>query len=389
VVRAAPAARPSRSFQLTYWWGPPRDHNSPQSFKDVAAAGFTLAGYREGYTHADNLALLDNAQQAGLTGIVGDDATPDLAAHPALGMYFIDDEPTMDGLGNEAAAFAAHRRVDPAHESYLNLCSAWCPFQGSQTSASYDDYLEAVMRIVQPPVLSFDHYIFQNDGTDRGGWYETLEAIRRAALRHSVPAWAIIQGVGGFDNYRAPSDGEMRYQAYSALAYGMKGISFFLYWPEPTLGMTAAIVDSSGRPTAQYAKVQSLNRQLAVLGPQMFPLVSDAGYHTGPLPDFTQPPPADTVINLPRDVALVLGIFHDPQGDTHAGTYGMVVNRDHENAVSVTARLGHGFTHVFQRLATCAGEVAVPLSPASPASPASNAFVISLLPGEGKLYRAQ
>ena len=90
-------------------------------------------------------------------------------------------------------------------------------------------------------MLSFDHYpFFQPDPNGRfgniskAGFVANLATVRRAALGASIPFWVAIRVVpipfgvvGGVVAQYDPSEAQLRWQAFTALAYGAKGIIYF------------------------------------------------------------------------------------------------------------------------------------------------------------------
>ena len=66
-----------------------------------------------------------------------------------------------------------------------------------------------------------------------------------------------------------------------SLAYGMKGILYFVYWPYPPLGKSA-IVDMKGKPTRLYPIIKRLNGDIRAIGPTLLSLRSTGTYHSGP-----------------------------------------------------------------------------------------------------------
>ena len=90
-------------------------------------------------------------------------------------------------------------------------------------------------------MLSFDHYpFFQPDPDGRfgniskEGFVANLATVRRAALGASIPFWVAIRVVpipfgvaGGVVAQYDPSEAQLRWQAFTALAYGAKGIIYF------------------------------------------------------------------------------------------------------------------------------------------------------------------
>ena len=115
----------------------------------------------------------------------------------------------------------------------------------------------------------------------------------------------------------------MRFQAFTALAYGMKGILYFTYWPYEPLSKTA-IVDLKGKPTRLYPIIKRLNGDIRAIGRTLLTLTSTGTYHTGPIPPGATRLPQDAPLQLPNDRPLVLGFFVDPAKTQYA----LVVNAD-------------------------------------------------------------
>lgn len=51
--------------------------------------------------------------------------------------------------------------------------------------------MEQFLQVVRPSILSYDQYSFLKS-TDRPGFFENLDRIRREAARHRVPFWQIV-----------------------------------------------------------------------------------------------------------------------------------------------------------------------------------------------------
>ena len=58
--------------------------------------------------------------------------------------------------------------------------------------------------------------------------FANLEAVRSAASAHKPPFWNIVLSNSHF-TYAEPSPAGLRFQAYTTLAYGGRGISYFTY----------------------------------------------------------------------------------------------------------------------------------------------------------------
>lgn len=391
-VASAQTWQPER-FPIGFWAGPPADHNTLETWQTVADGNFTFVGPRGGFSTEDNLKMLDLCEQAGIQAMVTDGrigwtmtATPeweatigeivaDYSDHPALFGYYLKDEPNyqaFEALGQIRAAFVQR---DAEHLAYINLFPTYANVHQLGTP-TYTDHVEKFMQIVAPRVLSYDHYCLRPDGNNRPDYFENLAIIRDAALRHGADPWQIVLSTG-HPGYRDPSEGEMRWQAYTSLAYGMKGLMYFTYWSHPSReedGMYA-IVTSEGQPARLYPIIRDINAEVLALGGTLLGLTSTAVYHTGEIPPGGTRLGTDATVRLPDDLPLILGMFEDAGG----AQYAMVVNRDYEQAVDVPVRFRPHVTGVDLISAETGEPEAREL--------ADHALTLSLRPGGGKLLR--
>ena len=211
------------------------------------------------------------------------------------------DEPCDRATLASATALARRMRSDPLTSAgipYINLLSLAGPGESSCLDAAFgagnrrrtweaylDAYLGAFDRDPWPaPVLSFDDYPFLRDGTVRPSYFEAMTIARDRAAAHSrpgarVPVWVVVQLVPfrppGKPMMKGPNMAQVRWQAWCAVAYGAWGIS---YWttgsPHPAVESEfgKGIVDPAARPTALYAPLKQLNRELHALGPTLLEL---------------------------------------------------------------------------------------------------------------------
>ncbi|MES2464173.1 MAG: hypothetical protein V4671_26725, partial [Armatimonadota bacterium] len=153
------------------------------------------------------------------------------------------------------------------------------------------------------------------------------EQFRRASLRFDVPFWAFALSIQHF-SYRRPSESDLRWQQYTNLAYGAKGLWYFTYWG-PTDWENwdkIAIVDpKTGAPTDNYRHVQTLNRAILQMGDTLLRLSCRSVVHTQP-PSGQQPFIANRqwIADIQAADALI-GFFNDDRGRQYA----MVVNKRH------------------------------------------------------------
>ncbi len=254
----------------------------------------------------------------------------------------------------------------------------WFTLNQNLTAFSYEDY---VYRWASkgPDFMMYDHYPFGVSGGISADYYSNMEIIRRQSLAASIDFWTYIQSVGITGALRAPTEGEMRYQVYTSLAYGAKGINYFTYETPSGQGepFHDGILLPNGTKNASYTYAQNINAEVLKLGPKLLSLTSQAVYHTGTLPAGTTALPSSFFLqpSNPAD-PLVIGYSTDADGRR----YVMVTNRDTVNSRTVSFTLSPKPSAVTEISKTTGGEVATNYNPATGAMSAAFA------PGEGRLY---
>ncbi|RIK76585.1 MAG: hypothetical protein DCC67_13720 [Planctomycetota bacterium] len=258
-LAAAGADEPAdQLIQLMAWDTPPND---PAVFREMRACGLTIAGFVPP-------AALDNCHAAGLKAIVSDVRTSgydwtnvDAAQarrqvtevvelvkhHPAVYGYYLRDEPTSALFPGLAKVAEAVKELHPGAWPYINLFPNYADM-GQLGAADYDAYLEKFIAECKPTILSYDHYAPFEGGGLREGYFANLEAVRRAGLRHGLPIWNIVLAAAHF-NYRESSPADLRFQAYTSLAYGVRGIGYFKYFTSMIGNYRLGPIDQFGHKT--------------------------------------------------------------------------------------------------------------------------------------------
>lgn len=340
----------AEEFPIAAWGGPPPSHNTLEAYRVFRDCNFNITGPTGGYDVAGNLKMLDLCEQVGLKAIVVDGRiSPDMvqrddwdelvaqivadySAHPALYGYYLRDEPNyvmFEALGQISREFE-HR--DPAHLPYINLFPTYASVQ-QLGNPTYEDHLATYLSIVTPRLISFDHYALLKSGGIRPDYFENMELVREYSLRTGIPWW-FVHNSGAYSGYREPTAAELRWQLYTSLAYGTKGVSYWYYWGRPQeRDERTGVVDAEGRPTRLYSILQQLNAETRVLGRVLLPLRSTGVFHVGDIPPGARRLGTDAAIRLPQDQPLLVGLFAGEE-DTQ---YALVVNRDYQNPVEFTA----------------------------------------------------
>ena len=116
------------------------------------------------------------------------------------------------------------------------------------------------------------------DGSLRNGYFSNLEAIRKAATRHKIPFWNVVMSTGCLP-YAEPTEAGLRFQAYTSLAYGARGLSWFTYFSQPIGNFRLAPIDHFGQKTATWYMLRRVNLHIHRLGPTYLKLTSVNVFH--------------------------------------------------------------------------------------------------------------
>jgi hypothetical protein len=214
------------------------------------------------------------------------------------------------------------RELAPGKWPYINLFPNYASARQLGTT-TYEEHLEKFVAICQPTQLSYDHYALMDDGSLRDGYFRNLEQMRRAAKQHSLPFWNIVLTVAHF-NYREVTPADIRFQVFTTLAYGGRGIAYFTYYAPQVGNYRMAPIDQFGNPTPTWSALQNVNLQVARLAPTLLQLTSDAVYHFGPVPDGAHGPPDSSLATATGNAPFLIGDFTHSDGSR----YVLVVNKD-------------------------------------------------------------
>lgn len=334
---------PPEQFAILPWgWTRP----DPSVLQEIKQAGFNLAGFisPEG---------LDAVAAAGLKAIVENgrtsvnDAVTDLpeaeighrvkaltdrvGSHPAGFGYYLRDEPGAGMFEALAKWSAAFRAAAPGALPYINLFPNYA--SPEQLGGTYEQYVETFVQTVQPPFLSYDNYSLMDDGSLRDGYFQNLEAIRSAALRHKLPFWNVVLANAHY-RYAEPTYAGLSFQVFTALAYGARGISYYTYFT-PTIGnYRLAPIDQFGHKTPTWDLVRRVNLQILRLAPTYTQLKSVNVFHHPEVPAGCRGLDSSRFVAELNGDNLMAGEFEDPQNRPAV----MLVNKDLRRSTPVSVR---------------------------------------------------
>jgi hypothetical protein len=387
-------AAQSGRVPIMTWPGPDAALLSPETFRLVAEAGFSINMSFLGGREA-NLKALGLARAAGLKLMVQDDriskllddpalaldpldaVVADYNAHPSFYGYFVTDEPNASKFARLGAIVARLQTLDPVHPAYINLF----PTYANETqlgTPTYEEHVARYLDTVRPPFLSFDHYPVTTAGL-RPDYYRNLEIVRAMALERGLDLWAFTL-VTPHAVYPPPAAGHIRLQLWSDIAYGAKALQYFTF---VTPGGTdyawgSGLVDKSGRPGPAYAMAREINGEIRLIESLILRWKSVTVYHTGPLPPGTRGPGAGDPVLAAEGAPLLVALLADGPA-----LYLVLVNEDYERPGSTVLRLAPDVREV--------REVAVRARPAVrlswPAGSGEHVCRLEFDPGEARVFR--
>ena len=170
--------------------------------------------------------------------------------NPLLGGYELKDEPLYSYLPTLKTFVDKIRGVDTSHMIDINLaCSLEEKWVDSFTT--YQAYLDYFQDEFTPAVWSHDFYPIRVSGRDLkvevSGFFEYMQLFYGMGKRTNRPIWAYcmcmsyvekcvnngVENTCVLDGTKSgrpdPTEGELRFEAFSALAYGAQGIFYWAY----------------------------------------------------------------------------------------------------------------------------------------------------------------
>lgn len=253
-----------------------------EDFKRVRECGFNTV-----MISSNNLQITEKAfscaQEAGLAGILAQYRDSDLAeqvmalkGRPSLRGYQTKDEPWYTDIIEGGPIWVMYRKVreiDPSKILYMNLAyfnSTRNIYGGDMT---YPEYLDYILKNFAPPLWSYDFYPI----ISKNGSTYTIQPLFESAFKNYMdiskktgrPFWAhcmSTQYVTSDNSRPAPTVGDLRYEAFSALACGAQGIVYWRY--AQTVNTKSeeyltALVNQRNRRTDVWFNARQVNSEIA------------------------------------------------------------------------------------------------------------------------------
>jgi hypothetical protein len=262
-------------FAIGLWVDPPLDESAEARYEELAAANFTvvIGGFGQGDVKKQ-MALCEKHDLklvASGRGI----APEKLPEGPAVWGYGLRDEPSAVDFPKLKAMSEGVRQARPGKLAYINLFPNYANTE-QLGAESYEAHVRQFIEVVEPAVLSMDHYPLFHPGRDgRTGYCENLAIFRTLSQEAGIPFWNFFNTMP-YGHQTDPTEGQLRWQIYTSLAYGAKGVLYFCYYTPrgKEFPKGGAIIQQDGRRTRHYGEAQRINGALKNLGPALMQLTS-------------------------------------------------------------------------------------------------------------------
>ena len=280
VAAQTPARFVQDRLAIGFWVDPPAGEGMEARYREIAEANFTLViggfGASQPETVAQQLAL---CEQFGLRAVVARAGlkASELPQSPACWGYMLRDEPNVAGFAELRALTDEIRAARPGRFGYVNLFPNYASAAQLGT-ATYEEHVARFVDEVNPDVLSMDHYpMMQPKADSRASYCDNLAVLRRHALRQGIPFWNFFNAMP-FGPHFDPTEHSLRWQIFTSLAYGAKGVLYFCYWTPRgnEFPKGGALITAEGRKTRHYEQARRLNAAAKALGPTLMQLTSTA-----------------------------------------------------------------------------------------------------------------
>lgn len=187
--------------------------------------------------------------------------------HPAIWGIDVGDEPSAVDFPHYGKIVEKVSRLFPKQFPYLNLYPNYASVAKNTAeetvnqlgTATYEEHIAEYCRWVPTDYICYDFYLYEIGVS----WaYENLRIVADACLRTGRDMWIVLQMNKGGPEYWI-STNKLRFQAYSAMAFGARSI----IWANYTAGwFVNAILDDKGNKTEQYDKLKKMNQELRIIG---------------------------------------------------------------------------------------------------------------------------
>lgn len=186
--------------------------------------------------------------------------------HPAIWGIDIGDEPSALDFPYYGEVYATVDSLFPNQFPYLNLYPNYASVSqntGEQTvnqlgTPTYDEHIQEYVRNVNSDYICYDFYCYSINIPKA---YQNLIVVADACRKNERSMWIILQVNSNVEDKWISLD-QLRFQAWTAMAFGVENITWACY----TAGWwNNQVVDANGQKTEQYPKLKQINTEIRSL----------------------------------------------------------------------------------------------------------------------------
>ena len=196
--------------------------------------------------------------------------------HPAIWSIDVGDEPSALDFPYYTKIIDFTNRAFENQFSYLNLYPNYASVvenTGNEVicqlgTRTYREHIEKYCENIPLDYICYDFYMYSGDenftAADVGNAYDNLKTVADACRSTGRSMWIVLQVNSKFPD-RFTTTNQLRFQAYSAMAFGAESI----IWACWTAGWwNNQVLNANGEKTEQYEKLKTVNRELHSIGEQ-------------------------------------------------------------------------------------------------------------------------
>ena len=249
--------------------------------------------------------------------------------HPAIWGIDIGDEPSALDFPYYGKVLDYVNRAFPNQFPYLNLYPNYASVshnteeetQCQLGTATYEEHIQRYCENIPADYLSYDFYCFDHNLRVIGvtKHYENLRVVADACRNTGRSMWIILM-VNSHDPNIWMTENNLRFQAFSSMAFGAENITWACY----TAGWWSnQVLDAEGNKTQQYDKLKKINAEIRTMADEYMKYRRVSTHFVG----FEGHPDMASVQQKPI-ASLSTGVFFDVKADNGAPlVVGEMVNR--------------------------------------------------------------